>query len=361
METIHVRSMLFDYDVMVGRNIMAELPNLISAIDSGGAMVVVTDDGVDSHFPELPSLQSASHRIVLNSGEQLKSFANAQSLVEKLTEWKMARDGLLVAFGGGVVGDLTGFVASIYLRGIAWVVVPTTLLSQVDSSIGGKVAVNLPAGKNLVGAFYPPRLVLSDVSLLSQLPESEFISGLGEVIKTALIGDPQLFELLEQRLDAVLARDLDILQYMVSACARVKAGVVSRDERDTGERAILNFGHTIAHAIEGAEGFGQLPHGIAVLYGIQVALRLSEECCGLPTATGDRIRKLIQKLPIDPKSSLPPFESLESFLIHDKKVRSSQQGAPCRWALLREIGKPVTGVTIPPAQVSSAYKSLWSM
>jgi len=378
LETIQVKSSLFDYDIIVGRNIVgADLSRAIevTGVDPGGNIVVVTDDGVDSCFPQLPLLPRASHRLVLKQGEHLKTFANTESIVERLAEWKVARDGLLVAFGGGVIGDLTGFVASIYLRGIAWVVAPTTLLSQVDSSIGGKVAVNLPVGKNLVGAFYPPRLVVSDISLLSSLPESEFISGLGEVIKTAVIGDAHLFEFLEQRLDEVLARELDTLQYIVSACAKVKAGVVSWDERDTGKRTILNFGHTIAHALEKTSGgtrfiasqldtterrkplSGVPPHGIAVLYGILVALRLSEETCGLSSAIADRIRLLIKRLPIDLATILPPIDLLEPFMVHDKKVQDSQ----IRWVLLKDLGRPVTGITIPNSQVQTAYKSLWDM
>ena len=359
LETIQVKSSLFDYDVLIGQNIVSKLPDFLSKVDPGSTIVVVTDDGVDNSFPKLPTQPRSTHRIVLKPGEHLKTFANAESIIARLVEWKVARDGLLVAFGGGVIGDLTGFVASIYLRGIAWIAIPTTLLSQVDSSIGGKVAVNLPVGKNLVGAFYPPRIVVSDVTLLSNLPEPEFISGLGEVIKTALVGDPRLFEFLESHLDAVLARDLDTLQYIVSTCAKVKASVVFRDERDTGERAVLNFGHTIAHALEAAEGtkgFEQLPHGIAVLYGILVALRLSEECCGFSRAVSDRIRRLINKLSL-PRLLWPPsFEFIESFMLHDKKVCGNQ----IRWVLLEEIGKPVTGITIPTTQVRSAYNSLWN-
>jgi 3-dehydroquinate synthase len=360
MVAIHVKSTFFDYDVIVGRNIIdADLSRTleVSGADPGGSIVVVTDDGADKYFPSMPSLPRSCHRLVLKQGEHLKTFANSESVITQLAEWKVGRDGLLVAFGGGVIGDLTGFVASIYLRGIAWIAVPTTLLSQVDSSIGGKVAVNLPAGKNLVGAFYPPRLVVSDITLLSCLPESEFISGLGEVVKTALIGDPHLFEFLEQNLDAVLARDLDALEYVVSACAKLKAEVVSQDERDTGERAILNFGHTIAHAIEGAKGFEHIPHGIAVLNGILVALKLSENICGLQRPIAERIRRLIERLPIDPAKSLPPVDLLESFMVHDKKVRNNQ----VRWVLLKDLGQPVTGITIPMAQVQAAYKSLWDM
>jgi 3-dehydroquinate synthase len=261
---------------------------------------------------------------------------------------------MIIAFGGGVIGDLVGFVAAIYLRGIDWIVIPTTLLSQVDSAIGGKVAVNLPAGKNLVGAFHPPRLVVCDVSLLTSLPDTEYLSGLGEVIKTALIGDPELFELLENQWDKILERDADILESVVASCVKVKSKIVSQDERDQGNRAVLNFGHTVAHALEAVEGFGHIPHGIALLYGILTTLPLSEEYCGLPADIANRIRGLIHRLPIDWSQPLPNLDELESYMNRDKKVRQRR----IQWVLLNDIGKPATGIEIPIDQIQAAYTTI---
>ena len=354
MEAIHVRAAISDYDVIVGHNVLTRFSDFVAAFDPGGELVVVTDDEVDRHFQEFPQLPRSAQRVVLRHGEHLKTFAEAESLISQLAEWNVGRDGMIVVLGGGVIGDLAGFVASIYLRGIPWAVVPTTLLSQVDSAVGGKVAVNLPVGKNLVGAFYPPRLVLCDIALLSELPDKEFISGLGEVIKTALIGDPQLFEMLEDQLDNVLSRDPKVLENMVTACAKVKADVVSRDERDRGIRAMLNFGHTIAHALEGAEGFEALPHGIAVLCGILVTLPLSKEFCGLSDAIINRIQQLIQRLPIDNPESLPPFEAVKTFIAHDKKTRKNE----AQWVLLKDIGVPISNVTVPMELVQTAYSTL---
>jgi 3-dehydroquinate synthase len=354
VEVVHVKAAITDYDVLVGSGIIHRFPDLVAPFDPGGELVVVTDGGVDPRYPNVPELLRQCHRIVLEHGERLKTFAEAESLIRKLADLKVGRDGLMVAFGGGVIGDLAGFVAAIYLRGIAWVVVPTTLLAQVDSAIGGKVAVNLPVGKNLVGAFYPPRMVVCDTGLLHDLPEPDYLIGMGEVIKTALIGDPKLFETLEQQLDKVLARDPDILQGIVSACVKVKADVVSRDERDRERRAVLNLGHTIAHALEGAQGFEHLPHGIAVLQGILAALPLSQAQCGLSNKTANRVRDLIERLPIDLGAVLPSMETVKSFMERDKKVRNGQ----VRWVLLKDIGVPVHNVTIPMEQVKAAYTSL---
>ncbi len=343
-----------DYHVMVGRRSLAELPQWLDQVDRGGNTVVITDDGVENNFPGMPELPSQVPRIVLPHGERLKTLAQAESLITELTKLNISRDGMIIAFGGGVVGDLAGLVAAIYLRGIDWVGIPTTLLSQVDSAIGGKVAVNLPAGKNLVGAFHPPRLVVCDISLLSNLPESEYISGLGEVIKTALIGDTELFELLENQLEKLLSHDPEILENVVASCVKVKSEVVSRDERDRGNRAVLNFGHTVAHALEAAEGFGHLPHGVAVLHGILAALPLSERICGLPAVVADRIRRLIHRLPIDWSQPLPGFNQLKTYMERDKKVRQRR----IQWVLLQDIGQPVTDIEIPIDQVQAAYTTL---
>lgn len=354
MYRIPVTTASGNYHVIVGIDIIAELPELIDRINPGGDTVIITDDGVESYFPGLPELPPGAHRIVLPRGEKLKTLTQAESLINRLSEFSISRDGMIIAFGGGVIGDVAGFAAAIYLRGIDWIVIPTTLLSQADSAIGGKVAVNLPAGKNLVGVFHPPRLVVCDVSLLTSLPETEYLSGLGEVIKTALIGDPELFDLLENRLDNILARDKDILETLVASCVKVKSKIVSQDERDLGNRAVLNLGHTIAHALEAAEGFGYIPHGIAVLYGILTALPLSEEYCGLPGDSANRIHQLIRRLPIDWSQSLPGLSELKSYMDRDKKIRQRR----LQWVLLNDIGLPITGIEIPFDRVQAVYDSL---
>ena len=186
------------------------------------------------------------------------------------------RRSTLVAFGGGVVGDLGGLAAALFMRGIPYVQCPTTLLAQVDSSVGGKTAVNLAAGKNLAGAFHQPSRVLADTELLATLPDEELRSGLGEAVKSALIGDGELLALLEREATAILARDAELLGQVVARCVRVKAAIVARDEEERGERKLLNLGHTFAHAIEQAAGFGRIPHGVAVGVGLVLALRASE-------------------------------------------------------------------------------------
>lgn len=354
MHRIPVTAANGNYQVVVGIDVLAELPELLNQVNRGRETVIITDDGVENIFPGLPELPPKAYKIVLPHGEQLKTLTQAESLIDELSELGISRDGMIIAFGGGVIGDLAGFLAAIYLRGIDWIVIPTTLLSQVDSAIGGKVAVNLPAGKNLVGAFHPPRLVVCDVFLLTNLPKTEYLSGLGELIKTALIGDPKLFDLLENRLDELLARDANTLETVVASCVKVKAEIVSQDERDQGNRAVLNFGHTIAHALEAAEGFGHIPHGIAVLYGILTALPLSEAFCGLPADTANRIRQLIRRLPIDWSQPRPGLSELESYMDRDKKVRQRR----IQWVLLKNIGAPVTGIEIPFDRVQAAYDTL---
>jgi 3-dehydroquinate synthase len=243
------------------------------------------------------------------------------------------RRSTLVVLGGGVLGDLGGLAAALFMRGIACVQCPTTLLAQVDSSVGGKTAVNLPAGKNLAGAFHQPACVLADTEVLATLPDDELCSGLGEVVKSALVGDGELLALLEREAAAILARDAELLGEVVARCVRVKAAIVARDEEERGERRLLNLGHTFAHAIEHAAGFGRIPHGIAVGVGLVLALRASERAgllaeSELPERVGALLSRL--GLPADlaalrarSGTRLAPEEILAG-MRHDKKGRSAR-------------------------------------
>lgn len=277
------------YSIVVGSHILRQLPEFLGSwlkLKPGAAAqpsaFLVTDEHLaDSHALAVQqSLQSAGWRVgrqVLAAGEQTKSLAPVADLYDRLIDFPADRHTVILAVGGGVMGDLAGFVAATYARGIPFVQIPTTLLAQVDSSVGGKVGVNHPRGKNMIGAFYQPRGVCIDITTLATLPARDYRSGLAEVIKYGMILDAEFFEYLEQHLAEVNARDPAVLQYVVSRCCRLKADVVERDEFErTGLRAVLNYGHTFAHAFEALSGYNELLHGEAVAIGMIYASRLAE-------------------------------------------------------------------------------------
>jgi 3-dehydroquinate synthase len=259
--------------------------------------------------------------LTVPSGESHKRMATVESLLEQLAEGGADRDSVLLAFGGGVLGDMTGFLAAIYMRGIRYVQVPTTLLAQVDSSIGGKTGVNLAAGKNLAGAFHHPLAVYADVSTLSTLPGDELHAGLQESIKAGIIRDAELFGLLERDRERVLAGDEEILADVVAASVRVKADVVNADERESGLRMILNLGHTLGHAIEAATEYKQLLHGEAVAWGMLAAIRIAASRGLITAADNDRMQNLIRAY-----GPMKPFraeaQQLVALTAKDKKNRS---------------------------------------
>jgi len=279
----------------------------------------------------------------MNDAESAKNLRTLESLSRQLVKSGADRRSLLVAVGGGVVGDVAGFVAASYLRGVALVHVPTTLVAQVDSSIGGKTGVNLPEGKNLVGAFYPPRLVLTDPELLRTLPDREYRGGLGEVIKHAIIADARMFGYLESNLEKVLRRDAAALGYLIPRNVEIKASVVSRDERESGLREILNFGHTFAHALESITKYRRYQHGEAVAWGMIAAAFLGHEV-GLTRADEvSRIVTLIGRLGPLPAWPGVPAGTLLRAMRSDKKTR----GGVLRFVLTPRIGEARTYENIP--------------
>jgi 3-dehydroquinate synthase len=296
---------------------------------------------------------------LLPGGEATKDVPTLQRLWAVGTRQGLDRQSVVVAIGGGVIGDAVGFFAATHLRGIRVVQVPTTLMAQVDSSIGGKTGINLPVGKNLVGAFHQPCLVVADPSVLKTLPEREFRAGLAEVVKYGIIADPVLFRRLESRAAAVLAREPAELRWIIARCAAIKARVVSLDERETkGLRATLNFGHTIGHALEAATRYGALIHGEAVALGMIGATDLSRRFAGLPERDARRIVSLIERLGLT--SRLPriaarcPLKKILAALRLDKKAAG---GRP-RFVLAKRIGRVVTGITVPPGAIRSALVGL---
>ncbi len=261
------------YRVHIGPGVLARTREFIES-SGGGPAVVLTDANVAPLYREGLGLEAPT--ITVPAGEETKSFVHLERVLDFMAQTELDRKASLIALGGGVIGDLGGFAASLYMRGIAVVQCPTTLLSQVDSSVGGKTAVNLGAGKNLAGTFHQPAAVFADTSTLASLEIDEYRSGLGEVIKSALIGDADLFALLERETPAVMERDPALLGEIVERSVRVKADIVQRDEKETGDRKKLNLGHTFAHAIEHVAGYGTIPHGIAVGVGLQLALTASQ-------------------------------------------------------------------------------------
>jgi 3-dehydroquinate synthase len=283
--------------------------------------------------------------VLLPDGEQYKTLANAARVLDVLAANRFARDCALIALGGGVVGDLAGFAAACYHRGVAFAQVPTTLLAQVDSAVGGKTGVNHPAGKNLIGAFHQPLLVVCDTATLTTLPGRELRAGLAEVIKYGLISDAAFFAWLEEHLPQLLARRSDALEYVVRRSCELKAAVVGRDEREQGERALLNLGHTFGHAVEAATAYKEWLHGEAVAAGLAMAATMSSECGLLKPQDAERVRRLLELagLPTHALSLNPP--RLLEHMRADKKVL----GGRLRLVLLRGIGEAFVTADYPAA------------
>jgi 3-dehydroquinate synthase len=283
--------------------------------------------------------------IILPDGEQYKTGETLNLIYDALLTHRCERTTPLIALGGGVIGDMTGYAAATYLRGVPFIQIPTTLLSQVDSSVGGKTGINHPLGKNMIGAFYQPQLVLADTHTLNTLPDNELSAGLAEVIKYGLIRDLPFLEWLEGNMDQLLARDTDALQYAIARSCQNKAEVVAADERESGERALLNLGHTFGHAIESGMGYGNWLHGEAVAAGTVMAADLSQRLGWISPQEVVRTRELLQraKLPV-----VAPELGVEKYLAWmglDKKV----EGGKIRFVLLKALGKGVVYGEVPPA------------
>jgi len=318
------------------------------AVDAGSRLYVLTDLNVRAAWGDqvLALLAPAELReavLVLPPGETTKSVASAAACWEWLAARGARRNDIVVALGGGVIGDLAGFVASTHLRGMGLWQLPTSLLAQVDSSVGGKTAVNLGAGKNLVGSFYQPDLVVPDPRLLATLADNEYVNGLGEVAKYALLDDGGLLDLLESGMAPIRAREPAFMERVIERCISYKATVVEQDERDNGVRATLNLGHTTAHALEVSLGYGTIGHGTAVALGLLVALAVSEAVVGLPTSVRKRAESLLEALGLPTRAVLPPAEELLGAASRDKKVRAGSSGFVC----LRDLGRPVWNIDVP--------------
>jgi 3-dehydroquinate synthase len=293
------------------------------------------------------------HRILFDDRETAKNLLTLEKIERALVRAGADRGAAIVAAGGGVVGDVAGFAAASYMRGVWLAHVPTTLVAQVDSSIGGKTGVNLKEGKNLVGAFYPPQLVVTDPDLLKTLDARQYRSGLYEVVKYAVISDPLLFDVLERTLDRVVARDAEVLDWVVARCARIKGEIVGQDEREAGLRQVLNFGHTIGHALEAATGYRSVLHGEAVGWGMLAAVEISRRLGHIRPVDADRIAALVAGLGRLPR--LPERrQSIAARLGSDKKARAGR----LRWVLPRRIGEVEITEEVPEKLVSEVLGRL---
>lgn len=350
MRSVNVSLGNRSYTIQIGGHLLGRLGKECKRLGLGHTCAVITDANVARHYlrPTLAALKEAGFspiKTVLKPGEETKNLEAAHSCYDQFAANRLERTSFVIALGGGVVGDLAGFVAATYLRSIPFVQVPTTLLAQVDSSVGGKVAVNLKAGKNLVGAFYQPRLVLADLDTLGTLAGREFQAGLAEVIKYGIIYDSDLFARLERDLSRVLQRDQKVLAPVIARCCEIKAEVVGQDETETGLRAILNFGHTIGHALEATGHYTRYLHGEAIAIGQVAAARISARLLGLPQAELSRICGLFERAGLPTRAHLSALQCtrlLETIRM-DKKVTA---GEP-RFVLARRIGEVVWGQRVP--------------
>lgn len=320
------------YPIVIGRGLLGGGFDLAPFVRGTDCLVVSNETVAPLYYQKLlPNLAGRDVSCVkLPDGEAHKTVATMQTILDALVESRANRDVCLIALGGGVVGDIAGFAAACYMRGIDFIQVPTTLLAQVDSSVGGKTGVNHAQGKNLIGAFHQPQMVLIDTDTLGTLPDRELSAGLAEVIKHGVICDPEFFAWLESNIAALLRRDPDALEHAIRRCCEIKAEVVAEDEREAGRRAILNFGHTFGHAIEYSQGYGEWLHGEAVAAGMIMAAKLS----GLDKADVQRLVDLVKAagLPVAPPAIAAPDWMRAMGM--DKKVKGKQ----LRFVLLKAIG-----------------------
>ena len=353
MRTLHVELGSRRYPISIGAGLLNQA-GVIAGLAPGRHVLIVSDSHVAAHW--LAPVQAAlagkhCKTIILPPGEQEKTLARFGEVIEALAELGASRDATVFALGGGVVGDLAGFAAACWMRGVRLVQLPTTLLAMVDSSVGGKTAVDLPNGKNLVGAFHQPCAVIADIDTLSTLPDRELRAGLAEVIKYGAIFDVGFISWLERNIEALLAREPLALTEAIARSCRHKAGVVARDENEQGERMLLNFGHSFGHAIEAEQGYGGLLHGEAVAVGMLLAARLSAGLGFAPAADADRLRRLLEALGLP--TAVPAGLDPDALLARMRLDKKAVSGA-LRLILWRGLGAAEVRSDVPEAQIRDA-------
>jgi len=348
------------YQIIVGDGLLKQVGALCGELLPGRRVMIVANPAVNCLYGTTvsTSLRKAGFQVAnteVRAGERAKSLRQAAGLYGAFLRNQMDRRSVVIALGGGVIGDLAGYAAATFLRGLPLVQIPTTLLAQVDSSIGGKVAVNLPEGKNLVGAFYQPALVVADVQTLKSLPARQMRAGLAEVVKYGMIADRELFAYVETRLDSILRAEEEPLAYLVTRSCAIKAQVVEQDEREEGMRAILNFGHTVGHALETQGGYHRLLHGEAIAIGMVVATALSMNRGLCEREDLDRLRTLLTRIGLPTKTSVD-MNSLLRTVRYDKKVRNKM----IYFVLTKRIGRAMLAAISDPGELRAAVRTAWS-
>lgn len=352
MEKISVDLGYHSYEIVIGKDILGDLGERLHLIRAGRGFsnrgLLISNKTVFDLYGDkvVNSLIEKGMQIdvaLIPDGEEYKSLATAANLYDKAIECQLDRKSFIVALGGGVIGDISGFIASTYMRGIPFIQIPTTLLAQVDSSVGGKVAVNHPKGKNIIGAFYQPQLVWADIQVLQSLPEREFAAGLAEVVKYGVIWESEFFAYLEEHSKEVLARDTRVLVEIIRRSCKIKAQIVEQDEKEGGIRAILNLGHTFGHAYESLTGYKQYLHGEAVAIGMVLAFKVAQELNWLDQACTDRLMALLKRF------NLPTFN--EDFsgkeLLQTMELDKKAEGGQIKYVLPKTIGRVVVTKDIP--------------
>ncbi|MBK1680459.1 3-dehydroquinate synthase [Rhodocyclus tenuis] len=354
MQTLNLDLAERSYPIVVGAGALARADLIAAALAQPRAVIVSNETVAPLHLAKLKAPLTAAGidtlEVILPDGEEYKDWPTLNRIFDALLANRCERSTTLIALGGGVIGDITGFAAACYQRGVPFIQAPTTLLSQVDSSVGGKTAINHPLGKNMIGAFHQPQLVLADTDTLATLPLREFRSGLAEVIKYGLIRDPAFLAWLEANTDALLAREPQALAEAIVRSCRNKAEVVAADERESGERALLNLGHTFGHAIETGCGYGVWLHGEAIAVGMLMAAELSQRLGWIDAAAVERIEALFVRCGLPVYGPALGVERYLELMAHDKKV----QDGKLRLVLLRSAGEAVLSSAAPAADIAAA-------
>lgn len=334
------------YPILIGQNLLTNVELLAKHIRANNLIIITNSTVAPLYLQTLKRALSAKKitEVILPDGEHTKNLQTLSMIIDAMVNARLHRDAAAIALGGGVVGDMAGFAAACYQRGIDYIQIPTTLLAQVDSSVGGKTAVNHPGGKNLIGAFYQPRAVIADTNVLKTLPDRELRAGLAEVIKYGLIYDAAFFSWLEDNVQSLLARDVEALTHAIRRSCEIKAEVVSIDEREQGLRAILNLGHTFGHAIENALGYGEWLHGEAVATGMVLAADMSQRLGWLLVEDYQRAVQLIERSGLPIQAPRIGASKAMQLMGMDKKVLAGQ----LRLVLLKKMGEAVVASDYPP-------------
>lgn len=346
------------YPVCLGRGCTGQFPDTIIRAFAGRHLALVTNSTIESLYSK--ELQEWEQRLglvrhVIPDGERYKTTDTWRGILDALLEARLDRQTVVITFGGGVVGDITGFAAAAFLRGVDYIQVPTTLLAMVDSSVGGKTGVNHPRGKNLIGAFHQPCMVWVDLAYLDTLPRREFVSGYAEMFKNAFIGGPDMFAFIREAHEDLIAAKPDALAEGVERSIRIKAQVVQEDEREAGKRALLNFGHTFAHALEQTFHYEGILHGEAVLWGMACACDLGKRIGTVPATAHREIDELAAKLPLPALDGVSDAETLYDAMFSDKKA----QGGALRFVLPAEPGVSVIRPGVPESAVIETLRTVF--